>query len=109
MNPGDGLFLAPGFAVRRKKTDFPYFPPRHLPLQTSAVTAIRSPQCEDERFELDMVIDAASSAIGLLDLMAQDILKLGEEAGVRHMPIPGIYLCPERSTVGRDLDHEVVI
>lgn len=43
-----------------------------------------------------MVIEAAGSAISLLDLMAQDILKLGEEAGVRKTPktplTPGIYL-----------------
>lgn len=33
-------------------------------------------QCEDERFELDMVIEAGASAIKLLEPMAEEIITL---------------------------------
>lgn len=40
-------------------------------------------QCEDERFELDMVIEAGSSAINLLEPMADEIKAIDNTAGVR--------------------------
>lgn len=39
-------------------------------------------QCEDERFELDMVIEAGSSAINLLDPMGKEIENMDHSAGV---------------------------
>lgn len=39
-------------------------------------------QCEDERFELDMVIEAGSSAINLLEPMADEIAAIDNTAGV---------------------------
>ncbi len=40
-------------------------------------------QCEDERFELDMVIEAGSSAINLLEPMADEIKAIDKTSGVR--------------------------
>lgn len=57
-------------------------------------------QCEDERFELDMLIEAGGSTIRLLDLMAQDISELDGDVSVRRMPPRdrSIYLSLNRST-----------
>ena len=46
-----------------------------------------------------MVIEAAGSAIRLLDLMAKDIMDLGEQAGVRQRPTSAV----------RDPDHGIEI
>lgn len=53
-----------------------------VPPKTSAVTVIPALQCEDERFELDMLIEAGASTIRLLDMMAKDISELDEEVSV---------------------------
>ncbi|CAM9790345.1 unnamed protein product, partial [Scytosiphon promiscuus] len=41
-------------------------------------------KCEDERFELDMVIEAGSSAIALLEPMADEIKTIDKTAGARY-------------------------
>lgn len=40
-------------------------------------------KCEDERFELDMVIEAGTSAINLLEPMEDEINAIDNTAGVR--------------------------
>lgn len=45
------------------------------------VTVSLNRQCEDERFELDMVIEAGNSAIRLLEPMREEIENLESTAG----------------------------
>ena len=47
-------------------------------------------QCEDERFELDMVIEAGSSATRLLEPMEEEINSLEISGAVRNVSAPHI-------------------
>lgn len=44
-------------------------------------------QCEDERFELDMVIEAGASAIKLLEPMEEEINGMESTAGVNILQV----------------------
>lgn len=67
---------------------FCFFPPFFFPRLTQPISLGTNPpplnqlQCEDERFELDMVIEAGTNAINLLEPMEDEINAIDTTAGV---------------------------
>lgn len=56
------------------------------------VGASNCPQCEDERFELDMVIEAGASAIKLLEPMEEELRAIDNTAGINILQVAFRFL-----------------